>query len=467
MPHIHFIAIGGKVMHALAIALHQQGYHITGSDDALYGPTAQRLAQHQLLPPQAGWFPDKITPQLDAVILGMHAKDDNPERQKAQVLGIPIYSFPEYLLSQCQNKERVVIAGSHGKTTITAMIMHVLQTLGQDFDYMVGGEVPGFDLPLRLTPDAPVMILEGDEYPASRLDTRPKFLHYQHHIALISGIAWDHLNVYPTFERYRDAFAALIAQTPKAGAVFWNKTDPHLKTLVKDKLKDRKDVFECAFETAKGKIEAGGYTSLKVGKKNIPLRVFGKHNLENISAAQVVCERLGVKPDDFYAAIASFKGVGWRLQVLDRKDDQSWLVFRDYAHAPSKWRAATDAVKEQYPKHHLTAILELHTYSSLDSRFFAQFRHTLATADAVVIFCDAQNLVIKGRPLPTQEALKEAFFHPDLQLFTDAGALHNWCRGLRLRPRQVLLWMSSGNFGGFDLEGFFKTKRDSGSRSEG
>lgn len=448
--NIHFIAIGGKVMHALAIALHQRGFKVTGSDDALYDPSAGRLRRFGLLPKEKGWFPQRIVPELDAVILGMHAKEDNPELQRARELGLPLYSFPEYMGRESEKKRRVVLAGSHGKTTMTAMVMHVLHALNRDFDFMVGGEVRGFDTPIRLTPSAPVMIFEGDEYPASRLDTRPKFVHYRHHIGVLSGIAWDHINVYPTFSSYLDAFRTFIRQTPPEGVLFYFKEDKTLRQLVREELKERKDIQAIPYETHKATTE-NGQTLLKFGKERIPIDVFGKHNLANISAAKAVCQELGVEEADFYRAIATFGGAGQRLEVLHQSDN--YLVLRDYAHAPSKWRATTDAVRERFPKQKLIAFLELHTYSSLNPDFFPQFRHTLAMADEVVIFCHRENLALKGRSVPSRQVLREAFSHPDLSLLTSRAELQHWLRE-HTPVSGSLLFMSSGNFDAFDFKHF-------------
>lgn len=448
---VHFIAIGGKIMHGLAIALQQKGDQVSGSDDAIYNPSAGRLERHGLLPEAKGWFPERITADLDAVILGMHAQADNPEYQRAIELGIPVYSFPEFVRQRAENKTRVVIAGSHGKTTITAMVMHVLEALEKSFDYLVGGDVPGFPLSVRLSEDAPILVLEGDEYPASRIDPQAKFFHYDHHIAVISGIAWDHINIYPTFESYLKAFRQLAQKTPAGGALLWNKQDKTLKNLLKEI--NTEGFTLQSYGAPKGRVQ-DGQTQVKTDEGWMPLQIFGKHNLSNLCAAESVCLQLGIESSDFYQAMKTFRGAGQRLEVLHQH--AGGIVLRDYAHAPSKWKATSEAVREQFPKQRLLAVLELHTYSSLDPEFFPQFRHTLASADEVVIFCHYENLRLKGRPLPTLAALREAFFHPDLHLATSREALAQWL-GTRNWDNHSLLFMSSGNFDTFDFTHFIET----------
>ncbi|MEM6297895.1 MAG: Mur ligase family protein [Bacteroidota bacterium] len=446
--NIHFIAIGGKVMHALAVALKKRGFRVSGSDDAIFDPSASRLKAHSLYPESVGWFPEKITESLDAVILGMHAQTDNPELQKAQGLGLPIYSFPEYLFEQSKNKKRVVVAGSHGKTTITSMIMHVLGQTELDFNYMVGGEVQNFELPIRLSEDAPVMLFEGDEYLTSRIDLRPKFLHYHHSLAVISGLAWDHVNVYPTYESYQKAFRDFIAQTPADGKVFWSKDDAKLAEII-----PQGDARFIPYQAPESVVKAEG-TYLPHEGKEIPLRVFGSHNLQNIGAAKAICMELGVSEGTFYEAISTFVGAGQRLEKI--KETKDMIAFRDYAHAPSKWQATTKAVREQYPDRHLVAILELHTYSSLDSQFFSHFKDTLAAADEVIIFCHAENLKIKNREVPEQEAIREAFNVSNLRLVTDSEALALTLPN-KLTQATSLLFMSSGSFANFRIKTYLDT----------
>ncbi len=446
--NVHLIAIGGKVMHALAVALQNRGFRVTGSDDTIFDPSASRLKAHGLHPDSLGWFPEKITENLDAVILGMHAQTDNPELQKAQVIGLPIYSFPEYLFEQSKEKKRVVVAGSHGKTTITSMIMHVLGQTKLTFDYMVGGEVQNFDLPIRLSEEAPLMLFEGDEYLTSRIDLRPKFLHYQHSLAVISGLAWDHVNVYPTYASYQKAFRDFIAQTPADGKVFWSRNDAKLAEII-----PKEDPRFISYQAPESIVKKEG-TYLLHKENEILLQVFGSHNLQNIGAAKAICMEVGVSEDAFYKAISTFVGAGQRLEKI--KETKDIIAFRDYAHAPSKWQATTKAVREQYPNRHLVAVLELHTYSSLDSQFFSHFKDTLAAADEVIIFCYAENLRIKDRNVPEQETLREAFNAPALQLVTEPEALSAALPNKLVQPTS-LLFMSSGSFANFNIETYLNT----------
>ncbi|MBC7451538.1 MAG: peptidoglycan synthetase, partial [Cytophagales bacterium] len=336
---VHFIAIGGAVMHNLALALHHKGYIVSGSDDEIFEPSKTRLAKYGLLPEILSWYPEKITQQLDAVILGMHARNDNPELQKAKELGLKIYSFPEYIYEQSKNKQRIVIAGSHGKTTITSMIMHVLKFFDRKFDYLVGAKLEGFDTMVQITDDAPIIIIEGDEYLTSPLDLTPKFLHYHHHIGLISGVAWDHINVYPTFEEYVKQFDAFADSTPKGGILIYSESDD-LATLVGDK--PRSDVKAVGYGTHKHEI-VNGVTFLHTDKGKVEIEVFGKHNLKNINAAKMICMEIGINDEMFYKAIQTFKGAANRLEILGRNHHN--VVFKDFAHAPSKLKATSKAVK--------------------------------------------------------------------------------------------------------------------------
>ena len=197
--NVHLIAIGGSAMHNMAIAMHKKGFNVTGSDDEIFEPSKTRLAKLNLLPAKEGWDTNNIHKGIDAVILGMHARADNPELLKAQELGLKIYSYPEYIYEQTKDKTRIVIGGSHGKTSITAMILHVLNYHKVDCDYMVGAQLDGFDTMVKLTKEAKIAVIEGDEYLSSPIDRRPKFHLYKPNIAILSGIAWDHINVFPTF----------------------------------------------------------------------------------------------------------------------------------------------------------------------------------------------------------------------------------------------------------------------------
>lgn len=367
-------------MHNLALDLHQRSYVITGSDDEIYEPSKTRLAEKGILPEEMGWFPEKIHVSLDAVILGMHARKDNPELLKAQELGIKIYSYPEFIYSQSVDKQRIVIAGSHGKTTTTSMILHVLQHHKRKFDYLVGARIEGFDNMVKLSDDAPFIVIEGDEYFSSPIDRRPKFLHYHHHIALMSGIAWDHINVYPEFEEYVRQFELLADASPKAGFLIFDETDDIVSMICK---KERPDVQPIAYNIHPHVIRDGKTFLLNERDEEIPVLVFGEHNMKNISGAKAVLELIGIETDDFYEAIQSFKGAANRLELLGQNENT--VVYRDFAHAPSKLEATTEAVKEQYPNRHLVACVELHTFSSLNKYFLDQYKNKFDAADIAVV----------------------------------------------------------------------------------
>ena len=362
---IHFIAIGGAAMHNLALALHQKGFNVSGSDDEINEPSKTRLANAGILPPQIGWFPEKITKELDGVILGMHARADNPELLKAQEIGMPVYSYPEYLYEHSKDKTRVVIGGSHGKTTITAMILHVLKTLGRDFDYMVGAKLEGFDTMVRLS-NAPLIILEGDEYLSSPVDRRPKFHLYHAEIALISGIAWDHINVFPTYDIYVEQFRIFANQIPATGKLIYCLNDAEVKLVAES---DSVKAERIPYSIPENEI-VNGITYLHTKEGKVALAVFGEHNLQNLEGARNVCEQIGVDASTFYKAISTFTGAARRLELLGR--NESVAVYKDFAHSPSKLKATTNAVRSQFPDRKLIACMELHTFSSLNEDFLAQ-----------------------------------------------------------------------------------------------
>lgn len=441
---VHFIAIGGSAMHNLAIALQLKGYHVTGSDDAIFDPSKTRLANHGLLPNEMGWFPEKITEDLDAVILGMHAHADNPEMLKAQELGLKIYSYPEYLYEQSKNKTRVVIGGSHGKTTITSMILHVLHYHGREEDYMVGAQLDGFDVMVRLTDDSDFMIMEGDEYLSSTLDMRPKFHLYQPNIALISGIAWDHINVFPTFENYVEQFQIFVDGITNGGVVVYNQEDMNVLRTVQG---SQNPIRKIAYKTPEHNID-NGITYLETLDGPVPLEVFGKHNLSNLEGARLICNQLGIMDEEFYEAIQSFKGASKRLELVKREKD--YVVYKDFAHSPSKVTSTTSAVKEQYPNKKLVACLELHTYSSLNPEFLVQYKNALAKADIKIVYYSEEALKIKRREPIAPEFVKEAFGDDSILVFTEPTSLHQHIADLE-KSNHVFLMMSSGNYGGMDL----------------
>ena len=445
---IHLIAVGGAVMHNLALALHQNHHEVTGSDDEIYNPARDRLAKYGLLPKNMGWQPEVISPDIDAIILGMHARADNPELLKAQALGLRIYSFPEFIYEHAQQKTRIVVAGSHGKTTTTSMIMHILQKCNKRFDYLVGAQLEGFDTMVKLS-DAPLMVIEGDEYLSSALDRRPKFLHYRPHYTILTGIAWDHINVFPTFEEYLAQFARLLENLQPKGMLFFYQHDEHIQQL----LKEADDNFTATPYSA--------FKSKKVGKEmtitrrygeNFPVKVFGEHNMENLKAAFLVCQEIGISPEEFFEAIQDFKGAAKRLQLIKK----AWTsnIWLDFAHAPSKVRATVKAVKEQYPNRSLVACVELHTFSSLNKKFLPEYAGSLGAADTAVVFFSEHTLAMKKLPPITKEDIKQAFSHPNLFVFTEKAAFEQFLKNQEWHKKNLLL-MSSGNFQGLNMEEIF------------
>jgi UDP-N-acetylmuramate: L-alanyl-gamma-D-glutamyl-meso-diaminopimelate ligase len=433
-------------MHNLAIELQRKGFVITGSDDEIYEPSRTRLGNHNLLPAETGWFPEKVTTDLEAVILGMHARQDNPELLKAQELGLKVYSYPEFIFEQSRDKQRVVVAGSHGKTSITSMILHVLRYNQRNFNFLVGAQLEGFDNMVRLDEEAPVIVVEGDEYLTSPLDPTPKFLHYQAHIVLVSGIAWDHFNVFPTWEAYVKQFELLADSLPKAGVIVFDETDDLLDVIGQ---KERPDVTKIPYEAHPYKV-ANGQTFLKTSSQGeVPLLVFGEHNMKNISGARHVCERLGITDEEFYRAIQTFKGASNRLELLG-KNGQT-IVYKDFAHAPSKVEATTKAVKEQFPKRKLVACAELHTFSSLNKTFLSQYREKFDAADVAVVFYNPQTLEHKRLEPITEQDIRTAFKRNDLNVFTDQQALRDFLMNQSWEGANLLM-MSSGTFGGLDLK---------------
>ncbi|HWV30199.1 MAG TPA: Mur ligase family protein [Dyadobacter sp.] len=446
MHKIHFISIGGSVMHNLAIELHLKGFVVTGSDDEIYEPSSSRLAQYDLLPPVTGWFPEKITTDLEAVILGMHARQDNPELAKARELGIKVYSYPEYIFEQSQNKQRVVIAGSHGKTTITSMILHVLKYNKRNFNYLVGAQIEGFDNMVKLSENAPLIVIEGDEYFTSPIDPTPKFIHYQPHIALISGIAWDHFNVFPTWESYVKQFELLADSLPKAGAIIFDQTDDMLDVIGQ---KERPDVASTPYTVHPHRIEDNKTILITAEQGEVPVLVFGSHNMKNISGAREVCERLGVTDEQFYDAIRTFKGASKRLELLGTNETVN--VYRDFAHAPSKVEATTNALKEQFPSRTLVACAELHTFSSLNKGFLSQYRRKLKAADVAIVYFNPLTLEHKRLESLSEDDIKAAFKRDDLKVFTNSAELEAFLKSLTWKDANLLL-MSSGTFGDIDLK---------------
>ena len=442
----HFIAIGGSAMHNLALALHEKGYKISGSDDAIFEPSRSRLEKKGLLPDELGWFPEKLSPSTDYVILGMHARADNPELIRAQELGLRIFSYPEFLYEQAKDKTRVVIGGSHGKTTITSMILHVMQFHKTDVDYMVGAQLEGFDTMVRLTQDNDFMVLEGDEYLSSPIDRRPKFHLYNPNIALLSGIAWDHINVFPTFEDYLEQFRIFIAKITSGGMLIYNEEDEWVRKVAEE---STTPIRKVPYRTPEYRVE-NGTTLLQTPEGPMPIEVFGAHNLNNLAGAKWVCQAMGIDEADFYEAIATFKGASKRLEKI--ADGKGRVAYKDFAHSPSKVEATTRAVKQQYPDRTLVACLELHTYSSLNPTFLKEYQGALDAADTAVVFYSPDAVRIKQLDPISADQIKEAFNREDLIVFTDPTEFREYL--FRLRDAEVdfaLLLMSSGNYGGLDF----------------
>lgn len=431
-------------MHNLAIALKSKGLAVTGSDDEIYEPSKSKLASVGLLPSHSGWNVDLITPSLDAIVVGMHARPDNPELLKAQELGIKIFSFPEFIYDQSQDKQRIVIAGSHGKTTITAMVMHVLKYFNRSFDYAVGATIKGFENTVKLS-DAPIIIIEGDEYLSSPIDKTPKFHKYQHHIGLISGISWDHINVFPSEDEYVKQFEIFADSTPKAGSLIFCEEDP-LTSMIGSK--EQEDVYAISYKTHSHLID-NGITYLVNGKDNFPLRIFGKHNLQNINGAKEVVKKIGITEDQFYQAITSFEGASKRLERIAENDRSA--VYKDYAHAPSKVRATTLALREQYPERDLVACLELHTFSSLTKDFLKQYKGAMKFSYKPIVYFNPATIAHKGLEPITNDDILNAFDERSLKVFDNRDKLLEYLRDQNWKDKNLVM-MTSGTFDHLDLD---------------
>jgi UDP-N-acetylmuramate: L-alanyl-gamma-D-glutamyl-meso-diaminopimelate ligase len=443
--NVHFIAIGGAAMHNLAIALHNKNYIVTGSDDTIFDPSKSRLEAKGLLPELFGWFPDKITSRLDAVVLGMHAKADNPELLKAQELNLKIYSYPEFLYEQSKQKTRVVIGGSHGKTTITSMILHVMHYHNRDVDYMVGAQLEGFDVMVKLTEENDFIVLEGDEYLSSPIDRRPKFHLYKPNIALLSGIAWDHINVFPTYENYVEQFDIFVDSIVNGGSINYNEEDEEVKRVVEA---SENTIRKLPYRTPEYSVE-DGQTLLETPEGPLPIEVFGQHNLNNLAGAKWICQHMGIDEDDFYEAIATFKGASKRLEKI--AESSRCVAFKDFAHSPSKVEATTNAVKEQYQNRILVACLELHTYSSLNAEFLKEYKGALDAADIAVVFYSPHAVEIKKLEKVTHEQIATAFERDDLIIYTNPDDFKKFIFSQDFNNKALLL-MSSGNYGGLDFD---------------
>ena len=439
---IHFVAIGGSAMHNLAIALHKKGFEISGSDDVIFEPSSSRLDSYGLLPANFGWFPEKITHNIDGIILGMHARLDNPELLKAQEMGLKIYSYPAYIYEQSKDKLRVVIGGSHGKTTITSMILHVLNYYKRDFDYLVGAQLSGFDTMVKITDEAPIIIIEGDEYLASPIDRRPKFHLYKADIGVISGIAWDHINVFPTFGEYIAQFDVFIDTIMPQGKLIYCENDLELRKIV---VNSKANIEFLPYAIPNHKIKEGITYLLP---NEVPLKVFGDHNLMNLNAAKLVCQQLDISEELFNIAIASFTGAAKRLELLASVNTTN--VYKDFAHSPSKLIATIQAVKSQFSDRKLVACIELHTFSSLNKAFLAQYKNTMNDADLAIVYIDSKTFQHKKMEPLNDFDVQTSFGDDKIVFFNDAGSLSTFLKQLDFRYTNLLM-MSSGNFGGLDL----------------
>jgi len=443
--NVHFIAIGGAAMHNLAIALHNKGYKVTGSDDTIFDPSKSRLKAKGLLPESFGWFPEKITSDLEAIVLGMHAKADNPELLKAQELSLKIYSYPEFLYEQSKNKTRVVIGGSHGKTTITSMILHVMYYHDRDVDYMVGAQLEGFDVMVKLTEDNDFIVLEGDEYLSSPIDRRPKFHLYKPNIALLSGIAWDHINVFPTYEKYVEQFSIFVDSIVRGGSINYNEEDAEVKRVVEA---SENQIRKLPYQTPEYTVE-NGETLLETPEGPMPIEVFGAHNLNNLAGAKWICQHMGIDEDYFYEAISTFKGASKRLEKI--AESKTAVAYKDFAHSPSKVKATTEAVKAQYQDKELLACLELHTYSSLNAEFLKEYKGALDAADKAVVFYSPHAVEIKKLEEVSHQQIADAFERDDLIIYTNPQDFKNFLFSQNFENKALLL-MSSGNYGGLDFD---------------
>ena len=431
---IHFIAIGGAAMHNLAMAVATKaGYVVTGSDDEIFDPARTHLEKAGLLPKEMGWHPENITSDIDAIILGMHARKDNPELVRARELGIKIYSFPEYLYEQTKDKIRIVVGGSHGKTTTTSMILYVLQHLGIEADYMVGAQIEGFERMVRLSDTAKYAVFEGDEYLTSPLDLRSKFLWYHPHVAILTGIAWDHINVFPTFEGYVDTFRQFVDGIEENGTFIYYKHDQNLCQIATNA---RADIQQLPYEAYRGEVT---------------MKIFGQHNMENLQAAALACEQMGVKQEDFYRTISTFTGASNRLEFIDEIGTN--VAYKDFAHSPSKLRATVNAVRERYPEKTLVACMELHTFSSLMADFLPQYEGCMQNADVAYIYFNPKVLEHKKLAPISAEEVRKAFGTENVEVFTDSQLLQAHLRAHNYE-NTALLMMTSGNFDGINIPDF-------------
>ena len=443
--HFHFIAIGGSAMHNLAIALHLKGEKVTGSDDEIFSPSKDRLLKYGLLPKKIGWDLKNIHEEIDTVILGMHARIDNPELKRAKDLKIKIFSYPEFIYEQTKNQLRVVIGGSHGKTSITSMILHVLNKQNIEHNYMVGAQLDGFECMVKLTNSSEIAVIEGDEYLSSPIDRRPKFHLYNPNIAVISGIAWDHINVFPTFENYLEQFNIFAKSIDEKGSLIYCQEDSDLKKMVNS------NSYSCELIPYKthNHIIIENNTYLTENNTHHSIDIFGNHNLQNLKAAQIVCEKIGVKSNEFYSSIADFKGASKRMELVAKNDHFSF--YKDFAHSPSKLKATTSALKHQFPSRNLVACMELHTFSSLNLEFLKLYHSCMSSADEAYVYFNEETIKHKKLQNIEKQDVYDAFGSKNLKVFNSSIELEkdliskNWSNA-------NLLMMSSGNFDGLDFK---------------
>jgi UDP-N-acetylmuramate: L-alanyl-gamma-D-glutamyl-meso-diaminopimelate ligase len=443
--NVHFIAVGGAVMHSLAIALKRQGYQVSGSDDKIADPARTNLRNEGILPDTDGFFPAKITADLDAVILGMHARIDNPELMRAQELKIPIFSFPHYIYEVSKHKKRIVIAGSHGKTTITSMVMHVLHTNGLDIDYIVGAKVKGFDTGVCLSTDAPIIVIEGDEYLASPIERESKFMFYHPHIALITGVAWDHINVFPVYEDYVNQFRKFANSVEAGGSVSYYSGDKELQKIFSDYSGNARVLPYTALNYE----VRGNKTYVKTAEAEYPMIIFGTHNMQNMEGARTVCHEVGITDHQFYTAMMSFEGAANRLEKLG--ENAQTVVYKDFAHSPSKLQATVNAMKEQYPARKLTAVMELHTFSSLNKDFLQEYHGGMDKADTAIVFIDHEAMKLKQMPPLDPQLIVSSFGREDMKVFSAKEELQSYLLSQNWKENNLLL-MTSGQFGGMDVK---------------
>ena len=444
---IHFIAIGGTAMHSLAIEISKKGHKVTGSDDQIYEPAKSNLKKASLFPRKLGWFSSKISSKIDLIILGMHAKKDNIELKKAQLIGIKIKSYPEFITSISSNKTRVVISGSHGKSSISAMVLHVMKYNNIHIDYVIGSPIKGKKETISLSDNNDFILIEGDEYLSSSLDLKSKFLWYKPHIAIINGISWDHVNVFPTFKLYIDQFKKFILSIREGGVLIYNSFDKILVDLVNN---TNHLIKKIAYKDLDYEINKGStYVEGLEGK--IKLNIFGKHNIINLEGARLASQYMGVNEIDFFEAIQSFNGVSGRLELI--ASGKTSLLYKDFAHAPSKVKATKDAVLEQFKDYRIVTCLELHTYSSLDITFLKNYSDTLEGVDKIIIFYSSKVLKAKNREAISSFQIKESFNNQNIELITNLSKLN---RNLFSDDfsKTLVLMMSSGNFGGFNFKKF-------------